>query len=445
MQTGNFIGCTLVASGIKGAMIIFHGICGCNIEAIHLRSDQIPGGTYTPIIPTGLNEFDCINGGIEKLLKTLRDSINQSLKKQKPPSIVFVLTGDAQAIVGDDIKTAAKVVEQETGIKIIAIDSAGFSGGVSQGTNITLTLLTDKLSNKISKPKKQSGLNIVAPHLIGSKNWNNDIDEIIRLLEESNIKVNLNLCRNFEINNINNFSKSKFNYILSGEQLDSFEEISKTFNVETFQKNIPLPIGIANTEEWLLTMARDLGNIDKAKQILKKEQVLITSQLKYNYNFSWLSTLMHGKYAAIYGNAKFTASLARCLLWDFGIIPKVTALIAETDKAMNEAIDLLEPIAKTVELSILKNPDYFKYGNTIKECKVDFAIGSIQDKPLCMGHKIPHLSLSGFNFFNQYNFIPWPYFGIKGTLGLLTELAKVMEDAFYLKDMISEYNYNPKD
>src|SRR6056297_992021 len=94
MRPGSFIGATLTASGIKNSLIIFHGIAGCNIEAVHFRSDQIPGGAYVPIIPTGLNEADCIQGGNEKLLKTLRDSIQQSQSKNRPPDIVFILTSD---------------------------------------------------------------------------------------------------------------------------------------------------------------------------------------------------------------------------------------------------------------------------------------------------------------------------------------------------------------
>lgn len=444
MEPGSFIGSTLVASGIKNAVIIFHGIAGCNIEAVHFRSDQIPGGSYVPVIPTGLNESDCIYGGMEKLLKTLRDTINLSLVKNRPPDLVFILTSDATSIVGDDIQTAAKIVKKETGIKIIALDTPGFAGGIVHGTDLALTQLIKKFPSENSHVVKKSGINIVAPHLTGSKNWTNDTDEMIRLLQESGIAVNLNLARNLSVKELDKFGDAKFNYILSGENLAEFEQLSSDYGIKTLNLNLPLPIGIANTEEWLLSLTDKIGNIDKAGELLAEEQILIQKQLKYNYNFSWISTLMHGKYASILAHAKFGASLARCLFWDFGIIPKVIALTSETEKAMNEAIELLEPLKNTVEFTVLKNPTYFEYGNAINEAKVDFAIGSIHDKPLCLGYKIPHLSLAGFNFFNQYNFIPWPNFGVRGTLGLLTELSGLMEDAFYLKDMISTYNYTPK-
>lgn len=432
MSPGSFVGAALTASGIKNALIIFHGISGCNIEATHFRSDQIPGGHYVPIIPTGLNEFDCINGGQEKLLATLRNAI-----KKKPPEIVFILTSDATSIVGDDIINAARTVEAETGVKIIALDTPGFAGGLVDGTDKALTDLLKKFKVKTDNIPSENTINLIAPHLIGSKNWTNDIDEIIRLLESSGIQVNLNLVRNLDIKNLEKFSEAKFNYVLSSEKLENFENLCSNL----LKENIPLPVGIANTEEWLLKISGKYGTTDKAREILEEDRKFVQKQLRFNYNFSWMSTLMHGKHCGLLAHAKFGASLSRCLLWDFGIIPKVIGLIAETDKAVQEATELLEKLENHADYTILINPTYFEYVNHLKLAEVDFAIGSIHDKSLCLGHKIPHLSLSGFNFFNQYNFIPYPNFGVRGVLGLLSELSGLMEESFYLKNMISENSF----
>ena len=429
MQPGSFVGATLTASGIKNAMIIFHGISGCNIEAVHFRSEQIPGGNYVPVIPTGLNEGDCVYGGTDKLFSTLITSINQAKNKNSPPDIVFVLTSDATGLINDDIKTAAKTVEQETGIKIIALDTPGFAGGLTHGTDLALTELL-KVKDMRSNMQDKNKINLVAPYLIGSKNWNNDADEMTRLLEGAGIEVNLNLCRNFELNDISEFCSAGYNYILSSEKLDNFEKLSSDLSVKTFAENLPLPIGVANTEEWLLAMAGMLGDKEKARIILNNDRNFVNKQLKYNYNFSWMSTLMHGKRCGLLSHAKFGASLARCMLWDFAIIPKVIALTAETDRAMQESLELLEKLQNQAEFTVLVNPTYLEYENCIKNAGIDFAIGSVQDKPLCKKNRIPHLSLAGFNFFNQYNFIPYPNFGIRGVLGLMSELSKLMEDTF---------------
>jgi len=385
MRPGAFIGATLVASSIKNAVIIFHGIAGCNIEAVHFRSDLIPGGHYVPIIPTGLNEQDCIQGGYEKLLRTLRDTINK-----RPPEVVFILTSDATSIVGDDIHTAARIVEAETGVKVIALDTPGFLGGITKGVDVILNEL----------PPPENKLNLIASFLMGSKNWKNDADEITRLLEAAEVQGNINL---------------------SGEELPEFEK-----KIKIYDKNFPLPLGVANTEQFLSTFI----DAQKVNELLEPDLKFIKKQLRFNYNFSWMSTLMYQKRCGILAHAKFGASLARCLLWEFGIIPRVIGLVGETDRAIEQALELL----KGIESKILINPSYLEYGHAIKEANVDFSIGSIHDKPLSYSHKIPHLSLCGFNFYNQYNFIPWPLVGVRGVLGLLTELSRVMEETFYIKE-----------
>ncbi len=389
MRPGAFIGAVLEASRIKKAVIIFHGIAGCNIEAVHFRSDNIPGGGYVPIVPTGLNEQDCIQGGYDKLLRTLRDTIGR-----RPPEIAFIITSDAPSIVGDDIQLAARTVEAETGVKVIALDTPGFLGGISKGVDVILDAL----------PVPENLLNLIAPYMMGSKNWKNDTDEIKRLLEAAGAEGNINL---------------------SGEELENFEK-----KVEICGKNLPIPLGVANTEQFLSAFV----DKEKVREILTEDMNLLKSQLRFNYNFSWMSTLMYQKRCGILGHAKFTASLARCLLWEFGIIPRVIGLVAETDRAIEQSLELLEEIKDQAEFKVLVNPSYFEYGNAIKEANVDFSIGSIHDKPLCYSHKIPHLSLCGFYFYNQYNFIPWPLVGIKGVLGLLTELSGVIEETFYIKN-----------
>lgn len=434
MRPGSFVGAVLTASGINNALIVFHGIAGCNIEAVHFRSDQVPGGGYVPIIPTGLNEHDCIQGGNEKLLRTLRDTIAQAQKRKRPPDVVFVLTSDATSIVGDDIANAARIVEEETGVNVIALDTPGFLGGTAKGVDAALTALLRRFAANEESSEQKNGVNIIAPYLMGSKNWINDNDEIVRLLQGAGIAVNTVLTRNFRLDELNKFAQAKYNLNLSGENLSEFEELSSQFGVSSYDKNLPLPIGAANTEEWLLSIAKDIGQEEKAKEILVADQKFVQRQLRFNYNFSWMSTLMYQKRCGLLAHAKFGVSLARCLLWDFGIVPRVVGLIAESDRAVNQAMELLEAIKGQADIKILINPTYFEYGNTLKEAKVDFSIGAIHDKALSLGHNIPHLSLCGYHFFNQYNFIPYPNMGIRGILGLLTELSRVMEEAFYIKD-----------
>jgi len=444
MRPGSFVGAALIASGIKKSLIVFHGVSGCNIEATHFRSDLTACGIYIPIIPTGLNQDDCINGGNEKLRSVLTSVLDDLEKKNRLPEVVFVLTSDASSIIGDDIVTISSIAEKKFNIPIIPLDTSGFSGGVSKGVDSILTALLQKFLPEKNISREEKSINIIAPCISGSKNWNNDTDEIIRLLNAADIKTNIDFARNISLNSIQDFYKTPYNYNLSAETLENFERLTSSAENDNFFNNLPMPVGVANTEEWLLKIAEKFSSVEKAKQILEEDKIFIQKQLKFNYNFSWMSTLMYGKRCGIIGNAKFTASLARCLLWDFGMKPSVIALYAETEVAVEKSLELLEKIQYQCDFKVLINPSYYEYINVLKENNVDFAIGSVQDKPLCLGSEIPHLSLTGYNFFNQYNFIPFPNMGIRGVLGLLTEFSGVMQDAFYLKKSIVKNNYQPQ-
>jgi len=444
MKPGSFVGAVLIAAGIKNSLIIFHGVSGCNIEATHFRSDLTACGIYIPIIPTGLNEDDCINGGNEKLKSVLTSVLSDLKRKNKLPEVVFVITSDASSIVGDDIVTISKNIEKSIGVKIIPLDTSGFYGGVSSGVDLILEKLLVEFKPDKTIAEENNCINLIAPCIMGSKNWNNDADEIIRLLKSSNINVNIDFARNFSLEALQYFYKARYNYNLSSENLDGFSKYLLNSKNNVFFDELPLPVGVANTEEWLLAIAEKFDSVELAKLILEEDKKFVQKQLKFNYNFSWMSTLMYSKRCGIIGNAKFTASLARCLLWDFGMQPSVIALYAETEAAIEVSLNLLKKIENQCDFKVLINPSYYEYADFLKKNNVDFAIGSIQDKPLCIGNEIPHLSLTGYNFFNQYNFIPFPNTGIRGILGLLTELSGVMQDAFYLKNSIIKNNFQPK-
>ncbi|MCK7489135.1 MAG: hypothetical protein MZU79_01985 [Anaerotruncus sp.] len=70
---------------------------------------------------------------------------------------------------------------------------------------------------KDNSSNDKSGLNLIAPHLLGSKNWTNDYDEIIRMLQGAGVSLNLSLSRNLKVQQLENFDKAKYNYVLSGK------------------------------------------------------------------------------------------------------------------------------------------------------------------------------------------------------------------------------------
>lgn len=433
MEPGAFIGATLIASGIENSAIIYHGYLGCNIESIHMRSDSIPGGFYTPIIATGLNESDSVYGGFDKLKETLIDVSKNNY------DFIWIINGDATSITADDIHGVANSVQLPSNTKVLALDVPGFLGGIAKGTDIAICKLLELSQKNI----QNESLCLLAPHLMGIKSHPQDIVDIFNLLKQSGIPVESIVSNNLNKDQLNSLLSHQYYLPLTWENLADTNNILSMNQKKFLASDSVLPIGVSNTEEWLLNIANIFNCPEKAKLTLQEEEKIVKKQLKYNYNYSWLSTLYNDKTCSIYGNAQFVLSLARCFYYDFNIKPKLLALLFETPEAYEKSKPYLEELAQYIDFQLLLNPDYYTYIKAVKNASVDFAIGAVQDKPLCVSEGIPHLSLSGYYFFNNYNFIPWPYMGIKGILSILTELGFLMEKAFYYEKYWQNYKYTP--
>ncbi len=439
LQPGAFGGGILTATGVADSLVIYHGICGCNIMAVHLRSDQIPDGTFVPIVATGLQEGDTIHGGNEKLVRTMRDALAGS---PKALGLVWVFTSDATSIVGDDIQGAASLLEGETGVPVLAVDNPGFIGGFARGAELALCAMADRFATPAGE---REGVNLVAPFLMGSKNWPNDVAEIERLLKAAGVKVNLVLTHNTPSSDLKNLARAEANLMLTSEAMPDLEPKMEELGVPLWGGELPLPLGLANTEEWYLGVAERWGDLEKAKRQLEADMDRVKRILRFNYNSSWMMNLLSGKRGGVLGYAPFAASFARFLFHDLNVRPKVVGLLAETDEALKAAEALLEPLADFLDFEVMENPTPLHYGRKIEELKLDFSIGMDQDKSLVEGLGIAHRSLGGFYFYNNYNFVPWPYMGVRGVLNLLSEMSELARDAFFERAMWKEYSFRPEE
>ena len=439
---GAFVGSILLTSGVVDTVNIFHGVSGCYNLAEHLRTDHVPLGGFGRLIPTGYREAETVRGGVRKLDLALRKVVNLELVKEKP-ACIWVSWSDCPAIAGDDMVGTARRFERESDIKIIPIDNCGFRGGIVRGAELALCRILDEVVEPYDGPKK--GLNIIAPFLIGSNNWPLDVDYMVELLEAADIPVNLVLSRNIHYEDLKRMARAEANYVLSYEDMPDFVRKSEEKEIPVFQEPLVLPYGVGNSEEWYLAMAERFGNVDKAKRRLEAEMADVQGMLKGNYNFSWMTSFLSDKYVAVCGQAPFAAAITRYLFHDLNIRVKVVGLWGETEQAFEKAEEVLRPLEDYMDFTVIENPTYFQIGNAVKEANVDFVVGSIQDKPLFKGLGIPHLNLAGFYFFNNYNFIPWPLCGVKGTLRLFTETCRVVEDAFYETEAWKDLAFTPRD
>ncbi len=252
-QPGAFIGTIFITSGILDTVNVYHGVSGCNAMAQHFRGDLVPNGGYVPVIPTGSFETEAVMGGAIKLEKTLKLAAEAKAFLKQPPQCIWISMSDCPAIGGEDIEGVARGIAAETGVKIVAIENAGFKGGLVRGAELALCKILDEVVEPYEG--KREGINLIAPFLMGSANWPFDIDHMIELLEAADVKVNLVISRNLKFSDLKRFPSAAANLLLTYEEMPDFVRKSETLGVPTLTDDLVLPYGIGNTEDWLLPLA----------------------------------------------------------------------------------------------------------------------------------------------------------------------------------------------
>ena len=439
-EFGALTGATNAAAGIRGAGVVMHAVQGCTIESSHLRSSgPVVAGYYLPQIETNIGPVESVHG---RNVPLIVDRAKELMRRRDKPELMFIFTGDGPSIIEDDIARAAAIIEEENSIPAIARDTAAFLGGFARGIE---WVLCDVMDRFCTESEEKSGINVVGPQLTGSNNWPNDIEEIKRLLKGSGVQLNHILFQDIRVKQLPEISRARSNLLLTLEDYSEFEEHCEDLGMEVFGQDLPIPLGVHNTEEWLLAIAKEFGDEEKARAQMKADMDLVKRMTRMNYTASWMLTAMFGKHTAMLGQAPFAAALARSMFYDFNIRPVVVGLLAESSESLERAEKLMEPMGEYIDFEVMENPTYFQYGETVRKAGVDFAVGMRQDEHLIEGLGIPHLSLAGPNFMNHWDLFPWPYLGIRGSLYLAGELWKTTWRTFTQTKLWQMNAYRPRD
>lgn len=423
-QQGALSGAALACSGIKDSAIIVHGSPGCGWAARWMRSEHALTN-YIPVIATSLLEDEFIFGGSEKL----RNTIKWAVEKWKP-KYLFILNGDTGSLISDPVEDIVVEFERIYHIPIIPLDIPFFAGLEATGVDNVLATILRRFGKDEGKDEEDS-VNLIAPFLMGSNNWVYDLEEIKNLLKSIDISVNCILTYNTNMKEIEGFNRARADLYLTYETLPQLGKYEDEHGLKRIGQDLPLPIGIANTEEWYLKIAEQFGKREKAEEVLKEERTIL-KDLKLLYNFTWLQTWLSNKYAAVVGPAPWAASFANFLYYDLTVFPSVIALYGETEECMDRAKEILKDLRSYYDPIVLENPLYIQLMDAVESRGVEFAIGQTQEKSLFEGNNIAHLSLAGlFSIFGAFNFIPYPSMGFKGIFYLLTMLGRLVEQAFH--------------
>jgi nitrogenase molybdenum-iron protein alpha chain len=349
---------------LEDSVFIIHspqGCAGCvSMAADGYRVGQIHRGVRMVrnprVILTNIDQTDVIMGGEKKI----REAVKLAAERYSP-KIIFLFTSCASGIIGDDVDAILASLQPETASILTPVHCDGFKTELcASGFDAAFIAIQKYLLPK-ETPKKEKGLvNLFAPTSVSYA----DQLEIEKMLAE--LGATLNYVPFYS-------SPEKIRKIPAAEASTA---ICKVF-ADQFMYGLEaaygipyshtvMPIGVRNTDVWLLGIAKQLGKEKEAKAYIERAHARVLPELKR------ITSYLEGKTVFICGGTG--RSFASCVIADdFGM--KIVGL--QTSVYDNDAdfdIDYLNQIQESFPVSVSTRQPYETI-NIIRRIQPDFVIG----------------------------------------------------------------------
>jgi nitrogenase molybdenum-iron protein alpha/beta subunit len=344
-----------VINGIRHIVPLVHGPTGCPLwvsDFVRMRECcEFRGVPLEPVACTSLDESNIIYGGEGKLLEAVKEA-----DERYHPDLIVILSCCCSGIIGDDVESVAREAEKSVNCRVLALRSEGFGGDFRSGYEDAFKVIMDLMEPP--KKKRKRTINIIGarwgPTLT---EFNQDLDEITRLLDEVGIKVNAIIAGGCTVDEIRRAREVELNASWCydwGQKLGDL--IEERFGIPYSRTG--LPYGLKATEDWLLGVAQPLGMEKQALEVIKKETKRVLPDLAY------LRQALEGKTALIevteFPGPIRALSLAR-MAEEFNAHPVVLNLHPYTIKERMPSIKFL--IEKGVNPEVILTKGLFRLGS----------------------------------------------------------------------------------
>jgi len=300
-------------------------------NAYKITSCEYRGVPLEPTTCSALDEGNVVYGGEGKLVEAIKE-----VEERYHPELIAILSCCCSGIIGDDVETIAQEAEKAVNAKVVAIRSEGFGGDFRSGFEDAFRVIMDLMEPP--KQKRDNAINILGARIGPTyTEWQDDLDEIIRLVNAIGVEVNAILCGGCTLEEIRRAREVKLNASWCydwGQKLGDLME--ERFGIP--YSHTGQPYGLRATEEWLMGVAEPLGLEKEAREVIKKETDQVKDELES------LRRIFDGK-TAIVEVAEFPGpiralSLAR-MAEEFGARPVVINIHPYTIKERMPSIKFL--------------------------------------------------------------------------------------------------------
>ncbi len=423
------LGCALegvasVVAGIKDVSIIIHSPQGCASTVRASYDAHEIDFTKRKIGCTRLFEADIILGATKKLNEMILEA-----DKTFNTNVTFVVGTCSADIIGEDIEAICKEMQPRVASKLIPILAGGFRGNSYSGIDLGLNALFPFI--KKTPLKKSNTVNIIAPQANLNPTWWSDLKWVENVLDKLGVAVQTVFSHNTSFIDIESAGTATANILLSNDAGYAFaKRMEDIHGIPLILSNIPMPIGIQNTNRWIRALGSYFGAEEMAEKLIKYGEEEVISILRKR------ALMIIPRYRncqiALSSDATIGIGMLRMLFEELEMIPEL--LLFKSDA--KEAKELLAKELLEMEISpkVVFDIDGYQIKKDLSDVDVDVLIGSAWEKYIAEELKIK-ISFDVLSPTNRETYLDKQYFGYNGMLNLLEIFATDWEKAFRSKKM----------
>ncbi len=357
-----YCGARVVLNPITDAFHIVHGPIGCASYTWDIRGSLTSGSElYRNSFSTDLGEKDVVFGGEKKLAAAIDE-----LVQKHSPRLMFVYATCIVGVIGDDVQAVCREAEKKYGIRVIPVQSPGFSGNKSYGYKMACNAIMDLiLPHKTTAEKR--GVNILGDFNLAGEMW-----IIQNYMEEIGIEVRATITGDASYERIIKAPGAALNIVQCAG--------SMTYLANRMEQEMGIPFikisffGVEDTSSSLIRIAEAIGtpeNVARARAFARREEQRLKGFLDA------YKPRLEGKKAAIYVGGGFKAI---SLIRQFNALGMKTVVVG-TQTGKPEDYEMICQLVSS-DTVILDDANPAELETFMKQMGADILVGGVKERPL---------------------------------------------------------------
>jgi len=419
-----------ILNTIRNAVIIVHGPIGCGGGSLSMagvnkgfQKLRDPNAKGVIWLNTNLDDNDVVSGGEEKL----RQAVLYAESEFRPEAII-VVNSCVPAIIGDDIDSILEDLQKQVNAKIVPVHCEGFKTKIMASAYDSV--YHGILRNLVDRPEEEEKvvyedeLEVIKEKYRKSRTVNilnvssmsrQDEEELVRLVKALGLEVRIYPCY-ASPDDFAYVGEAALNVSICATHDDYFvEHIKEKYGIPFVLRSIP--IGIKNTNQWIMDIATFFGLEEKANKLIEVETKELNEALEpFKEQLKGKRVFLGGGEIRILSTAELLQSMGMEVIGLKGY---------HYDRFAEPLLDMIENSENIVFNVATGQP--FEQANLLNRLKPDLYIGHIGTNGYTAKQGFPIYPLFGQSSI---------YMGYQGAYEIVRKIARVLRNPMFNRNFV---------